>query len=211
MFEPAVAAANGVTRGLVFVNTDHGFNLGHDPAIERPADGLFVARLHADGHDRRLYERLGQPPTFRYHYDTQGQRPPRLEPFVPPVSSRFEAEAEWPALLERGRAYPLHHPCASAGRALRLTAGTRLRLRVRQLGATPGEPAALEVGWVSTGPAGSEIRVQVDDSTPMTFQATGEGCSVWRLAGQQAGGAGWAHIELVRGEGALDFLTLVTR
>ena len=51
MFEPDVLARANVTAGLVFVETDHGFALGHDPNA-RIKKGLVVARLHNDDRDR---------------------------------------------------------------------------------------------------------------------------------------------------------------
>ncbi|HEY6081612.1 MAG TPA: hypothetical protein VIW29_22510 [Polyangiaceae bacterium] len=206
MFEPAVLQAAGVERGLVFVDTDHAFNLGHDPSVRNPADGLLVARRHGDGHDRLLYERLGRPASLYYRYDPSGARPPELRAFVPPDTSLLEAEAEWPALLERGGAYPLHYPCASGGRALRLLPGTRVKLPL-----PANKAGALETGWVSTGAAGSEILVQLGGGAASRFRAEGPGCFVWLTTGQWPEAPTWAHVELVKGEGALDFVTPVTR
>lgn len=129
MFEPDVLARASVTSGLVFVDTDHGFALGHDPSA-RPSDRVLVARLRNDDRDRMLFDALGRPPTWRY--DLEQPVPPAVEhtakltPWAPPESGallRFEAEAEWPALLqEHGFAAPAFtHACASGSRALVVT------------------------------------------------------------------------------------------
>ena len=129
MFEPDVLARASVTSGLVFVDTDHGFALGHDPSA-RPTDRVVVARLRKDDRDRMLFEALGRPPTWRYDLEPPvapaTENTPKLTPWAPPESGallRFEAEAEWPALLqERGFAAPgWTNGCASGSRALVLT------------------------------------------------------------------------------------------
>ena len=200
MFEPDVVTRAGVTRGLLLVDTDHAFNLGHDPRVKSPEQGVLVARAHHDGHDRELYERLGKPPTYLYRYDLQGARPPTLRPHVPPdTAARREAEAEWPALLERGSAYPVHFPCASAGAALRLFPGTAARLN------TPAAPT-LQVGWVSTRPGRAEVRLRAGTAAPVRFSAEGPGCTSWTIPGPEPGRPGPLVVELVRGEGALDYI-----
>lgn len=211
MFEPAVVSAAGVERGLVFVETDHGFNLGHDPGIASPAQGLLVARLRRDGHDRWLYESAGRPPTFLYSYDVRGARPPQLTQFEPPTTTRLEGEAEWPALLEGGSAYPIHYPCASGGRGLRLLGRGRVKVPLPPSGEA-GALRSLELGWVSTSAAGSEVRLELEGAGEAgRFRADGSGCFVWRVPGQSFGPGRWALVELVSGEGALDFVAPVTR
>jgi len=131
MYEPDVVrrALGDEPRGLLFVDTDHGFNLAHDPAVRDATAGLVVARARYDDRDRLLWQRLGQPPAWRYvHRPWEANAPPpRLEAWKPPPSKRgfvFEAEAEWPALRQDGGyAAPTHlgpHGCASSGRALAL-------------------------------------------------------------------------------------------
>ncbi len=143
MFEPAVLRKAGIERGLVFVDTDHAFALGHDPAILDPRHGILVARHHGDAHDAALFRAFGEPPTYRYsfsaltgHTSVAGYRP-GADPF------REEAEAEWPALgVAEGWAHPDFSPCLSGGRGLRLhaapAADVRARARVaREPGAGP--------------------------------------------------------------------------
>jgi hypothetical protein len=138
MFEPDVLQAAHVGSGLLFVTTDHGFDLAADPGA-RVKSGLVVARQWNDDRDRLLYDRLGRPPTWIYHFDVPkppktgapGAPPspapaatPTVLPWAPPPISgetyRFEAEAEWPALAQRGGfAAPAYtDACASHGRAL---------------------------------------------------------------------------------------------
>ncbi|HEY8076824.1 MAG TPA: hypothetical protein VIF62_22010 [Labilithrix sp.] len=127
MFEPDVLARQGVNGALVFVDTDHAFGLAYDPGIPRPHAGVMVARLHNDDRDRILFDHLDRPPTFQYHFDlgSPGHPPgePSLVPWSPPVSGetlRFEAEAEWPPLAQRGGFAEAVQgsPCASQNRVL---------------------------------------------------------------------------------------------
>ncbi len=123
MFEPDVLARASVKTGLVFVDTDHGFALGHDPGA-RPDRGLVVARLREDARDRMLFDALDRPPTWLYRFDPA--KGPTLVPWAPPdheLELRFEAEAEWPPLFQRGgHAVPAWvDGCASGARALMLT------------------------------------------------------------------------------------------
>lgn len=203
MYEPGVVAAAGVTRGLVFVDTDHGFNLGHDPRVPSPAGGVLVARARRDARDRELYERFGRPPTYHYRYDLSGVSAPRVVSVEPPASSRLELEAEWPALLERGSAYPIHRPCASAGQALRLLPGTVMRVPVpKALASRP-----LLIGWVATGQI-SELAIRWSDAAPLRIARADPGCSTWRISGRPPGSSDVLTVELTGGEGALDYLEI---
>jgi len=204
MFEPAVVAQAGVTRGLVFVDTDHGFNLGHDPRTEDPRQGLLVARARNDAHDRELYERLGRPPTYRYAFDFQGRVPPRLVVETPTPSARYEAEAEWPALLQQGHAYPIHFPCASRGKALRLVRGTRLTLPVASAAGSGG----VSVGWLGTTGEGSKGRIRWESTAWTALSAKGPGCTSLRLPGRPPSFGAGLELELLEGEGALDFVQI---
>lgn len=211
MFEPAVVARAGVTHGLLFVDTDHGFNLGHQPGLHDPRSGLLVARHRGDANDRELYERLGRPATYRYRFDRSGRTAPRVTKFVPSQSGRFEAEAEWPAELRQGSAYPIHFPCASGGKALRLFPGTRaIARRVRGV---PLPATNLTVGWVSTTAAPTEVEVGWIGGPKQRFSAQGPGCVTWQFTGGAPPDVYSAPllgasllVELVRGEGALDYV-----
>lgn len=138
MFEPDVLARASLTSGLVFVDTDHGFALGHDPHA-RPSDRVLVARLRNDDRDRMLFESLGRPPTWRYDLEApvppSVEHTPKLTPWAPPESGdrlRIEAEAEWPALeQEHGFAAPAWTDgCASGSRALVVTPEPGQRAKV---------------------------------------------------------------------------------
>ncbi|HVU02246.1 MAG TPA: hypothetical protein VHE30_10865 [Polyangiaceae bacterium] len=124
MFEPSVLAGAGVARGLVFVDTDHGFSLGFDPDATDPRRDVVVARRRRDAHDALLWARLGRPPVYDYVYEpSRPDAAPRVAPVsldVAPVA-RFEAEAEWPPLRVSGASVlPGFHPAASRGRLLRV-------------------------------------------------------------------------------------------
>ena len=123
MYETDVLRRAGVDHGLVFVETDHGFNLGHDPGQLDARTRIVVARYQHDAHDWWLWNQLGRPASFRYSYAAnadcaQGE----VTPFIPPAAPlRFEAEAEWPPLsVDGGWVGPDFVPCASNGRGLRL-------------------------------------------------------------------------------------------
>ena len=112
MFEPDLLAKQNVTAGLVFVDTDHGFALGHDPRA-RAKDGIVVAHRRKDDRDRLLFDRLSRPPTWIYRYENgPGEEAvPVLVPWGPENLNaetwRFDAEAEWPAIdQKKGYAAP---------------------------------------------------------------------------------------------------------
>ena len=132
MFEPDLLARANITAGLVFVDTDHGFALGHDPDA-KSRNGIVVARLHNDDRDRMLFDRLQHPPTFLYKFEIPpalaGQGPPAalasVVPWAPPSLSEpthFEVEAEWPVLTQQGGyAVPVSgEGCVSGARGLAL-------------------------------------------------------------------------------------------
>jgi len=129
MFEPARLAEQGVERGLIWVDTDHGFNLGHVPEQLDAAHGVVVARWRGDAHDQALWEELGKPPAYRYRFEPLGG--PAVATLDPVVVGngerlRFEAEADWPLLaISGGWARPEYtaSACASGGRGLLLTPG----------------------------------------------------------------------------------------
>jgi hypothetical protein len=159
MFEPDVLARANVTSGLVFVDTDHGFALGHDPSA-RIKNGVVVARLRNDDRDRLLYDRLDRPPTYIYKFEVpppSGATPAPLMataaviPWAPPPigdPTRYEAESEWPVLSQSGGfAVPVFcDACAGGTRALMLTP-TPLSGRARATITVPiSEPGRYSVG-----------------------------------------------------------------
>jgi hypothetical protein len=204
MFEPAVLEGAGVKRGLVLVGTDHGFNLGHLPGVD-PSRGVLVARARGDAHDRELYERLGAPPTYRYEFDFRARKAPSVVPFVPPASTRYEAEAEWPALLRRGGAYPTYYPCASAGRGLRLVPHAVVALPLAALRGSE----SLRLGWLAKTSERSRLSVRwTSSSAQQLLEPSGPGCSTYSLRPPPPGSGPPLLVELASGEGALDYIEL---
>jgi hypothetical protein len=123
MYEPDIARDAQVTKGLLFFETDHGYDLAAVPGAD-PDKEIVAARLLGDDHDRLLLERLNRPQAHAYRLTDDG---PTVSPWVPPGGSsdfwRFEAEADWPPLGQAGGwAEPvwLSTTCASQQRALTL-------------------------------------------------------------------------------------------
>jgi hypothetical protein len=126
-FEPEALTASSVDYGLVFFDTDHGFNLAYRPNAN-PRDSIVAARLRHDSRDRLLFDKLGHPDSYVYRIEPSG---PTLLPWRPDPhlasgeNYRFEAEAEWPPLRQiEGWADPrwASGTCASQGRVLALMA-----------------------------------------------------------------------------------------
>ncbi|HEX7668807.1 MAG TPA: hypothetical protein VF395_04455, partial [Polyangiaceae bacterium] len=178
----------GVRSGLVFVETDHGFSLGHDPAISDANTGVVVARRRHDAHDAILWERLGHPRTYAYDFRLGADDSPvtphvsTLTPMDVPFTRRFEAEAEWPPLSVRGGSVlPVFPPCASGHRALHIEpsgapeAGEhRASVRVEIAVPRPGR-YRIASGWVaSTHGVGATLAVNrrgVTADSPWTVQS----------------------------------------
>ena len=159
MFEASVLERAGVAHGLVFVSTDHGFNLGHDPGQLDAQHHLVIARESHDGHDHLLWEQLGRPPSYRYVYPASEPRAEAtLSPYLPPPNPRFEGEAEWPPLAAGpGWAHPDFFPCASGGRGLRLEPSPALATVSIEL--EPSGSADLHLGWVRRAGPETQLRV----------------------------------------------------
>jgi len=141
MFEKDVLTLAGAKNGLVYVDTDHGFLLGHTPAMKKEPhldakEHIVVVRLRGDANDRILYERHGTPLAWRYERAADANSEPKLVPYNVPtfrvgglMGYRFESEHEWPPLSASwnpdtdGYAFPAWASggCASADRVLRIT------------------------------------------------------------------------------------------
>jgi hypothetical protein len=128
-FEPTALARAGVEHGLVFFDTDHGFDLAYDPGAA--PHGVDVARFHGDALDRMAWDARGRPPAYRYRYvipEGGGPASVSVEPlaFPPPAAGSpqfIEGESLWPAIAQRaGYALPewAAGTCASNGRILAL-------------------------------------------------------------------------------------------
>jgi hypothetical protein len=106
MFEPAELARAGVTRGLVLLDTDHGFDLAFDPGSR--GEGVDAVRFHGDALDRMAWEARGRPPAFRYRFVVPpggGPAAVSVEPFsFPPLAGPrvVEGESLWPPLAQEG-------------------------------------------------------------------------------------------------------------
>ncbi len=151
MFEPRLAPR----ETLLFVGTDHGFNLA---AAYAPGA---VARHHGDALDRLAWEARGRPPALLYQYESGATLAPLA--FDPSPTDLLplviEGESLWPPLRQDGAwAWPSYDvpECSSSRRALLLRASgsasggaVTLRLpaeplRGRQL--TPRLTASVETG-----------------------------------------------------------------
>jgi hypothetical protein len=162
MFDPGVLVRSHIGSGLMFVDTDHGFNLAHRPAELDARRGLVVARLRGDAYDTALWEGLGRPPTYRYY-----SRVPTILPYQPRWSPRvrFEAESAWPPLRVDGgwvRPEYLGEACVSAGRGLRLLStgadGVSATLDVSV--PAPGR-YLVTVGWVARRTGTLEVAAEL--------------------------------------------------
>ena len=109
MFEQEVvkAALGENPRGIMFVDTDHGFFLAYDPTVRDPTKGLVVMRTRYDDRDLLAWDRLGRPEAHRYLVDPWSPQaaPPRVVQWIPPADRNtyvFEAEAEWPPFEQTG-------------------------------------------------------------------------------------------------------------
>jgi hypothetical protein len=169
MFESAVLERAQVTTGLLFVDTDHGFNLAHDPDARDAARTLVVARRRDDAHDVLLWNALGRPRAYTYGFSSDDAvsstlavwTRERTDPVAQDAVLRFEAEAEWPPLsVAGGSTYPVFPSCASAGRGLLLrpVVGEALRVRLPVLIPRAGQ-YRLASGW--SGTEGQRARVEL--------------------------------------------------
>ncbi len=117
MFEPDKLREANVTTGLLFLDTDHGFALAHDPGVD-PSKGVLAARLRGDDHDRLLVARLGHPITNVYRVGGADGPSVLRAPFVGALTDaswKFETEADWPPLRQSdGWATPLWLPSGPA-------------------------------------------------------------------------------------------------
>ena len=221
MFEAEVLKQAGVDHGLVFVDTDHGFNLGHDPAELDPHQRIVVARYEHDAHDWWLWNQLGRPKSYRYSYAASasaahGELTPYLPTLPAAAATRFEAEAEWPPLaLDHGWIQPDFVPCASNGRGLRVhpaAPSTSSALEFELPLPVDRSPRILRLGWIAPpGPAtklrldlGRELRLSRD----LDLGREG-GCGVVEWGPMQLGGGPTrVRVEASR-EGVLDYVEYI--
>lgn len=215
MFKQETLDSAGLKQGLVFVSTDHGFALGHDPRNLAPTEGVVVARRRGDALDRLLWERLGRPSASVYTYEpsakaARGELEAISAPW--PNSERIEAENLWPPVqVQQGWAHPAYPParCTSGGRGLRLRATgdtARVALRLPNV----DRPAHLVLGWLPEGQSGSPVlRIRVPrkraDFTPDWNREAGD---CWRSKPVGPLPAGGPLDLVVEGSGVLDYIEL---
>ncbi len=155
MFDSNYPKLAGITRGLILVDTDNGFALGHQPGQFDASRGIIVARAHDDAHDWLLWKNLGSPPAFRYVYEVKRKNArPRLEAVTFPEIGklRFEAEAEWPVLAVKDAwAIPGYPPtaCVSKRRALIVHPSGRQPTVTIALPVPRAGRYSIGIGWVS--------------------------------------------------------------
>ncbi|WP_437992332.1 hypothetical protein [Sorangium sp. So ce145] len=178
MFDPAAVARAGVSRGLVFVDTDHGFNLGFDPAPEDVA----VLRYRGDAIDRMAWEARGRPPAYRYGFaipDGGGLASVSITPLVfdavLPGEARIEGESLWPPRDQRGAfALPEHAggTCASGGRLLAVHAAGRGEAVVR---------VGLPAPWLRGARISPRVALSGDGAGEVRLLVDGALLHVWRV------------------------------
>jgi hypothetical protein len=178
MFDPGAVARAGVSRGLVFVDTDHGFNLGFDPAPEDVA----VLRYRGDAIDRMAWEARGRPPAYRYRFaipDGGGLASVSITPLVfdtePPGEARIEGESLWPPRDQRGAfALPEHAggTCASGGRLLAVHAAGRGEAVVR---------VGLPAPWLRGARISPRVALSGDGAGEVRLVVDGALLHVWRV------------------------------
>ena len=205
MFEPARLTAAGIEHGLVFVTTDHGFSLGHDPSIRDAKSGIVVARLSHDAHDGLLWQALGRPRTYRYDYTPEtgavGITPysPSLTPF------RLESEAEWPPLaVSAGWAHPDFRPCLSKGRGLHLRPQPTAAIELELLSPKAGS-YDIWLGWLADPQTDLEVRLV--GQTVRIAHGSPRGCERTPLGTFQLAGASRISFQ-TRKEVLIDYLEL---
>ncbi|MBS2019142.1 MAG: hypothetical protein JST00_40115 [Deltaproteobacteria bacterium] len=186
MFEPDVLARQNVTNNaLVFVETDHGFLLAHDPSA-RTKTGVVVARLRQDDRDRMVYEALERPTSYWYKLEADG---PKLIPWAPPAFEdpfRFEMEAEWPARSQIGGYAAPAYTDACAGNARALV--------VAPVPAKGRATVTVSVPVPSSGRYGVTPRIVHGGTIPFSKVAAGGtgtlrlGTAVWRASPAATGG-----------------------
>jgi hypothetical protein len=173
MWEPTVLAEAGVSRGLVFVGTDHGFNLGFDPARTSAHSAIVVARWRGDADDWLAWNSLGRPPAYRYDFDPAAHAAtPKLYPvkLVETPGLLFEAEHQWPApSLSGGWLHPDFHPAASRGAGLRLrpTPGDVLRTSI-EVGVSVAGNYELVSSWIPLGERSTEVELEISGARART-------------------------------------------
>lgn len=185
MFEPGVVQRAGVREGLVFVDTDHGFNLAHDPFDREPVS---YVRSRGDALDVLSWARHGHPPAYRYELDPSapaGSAHPKLVPMrlSADAATTIEGESLWPPRRQQGAWMFVEHAsgeCASGDRRLGLRDGGgpgEVELDV-PAGAVEGQSIRLVVA-VGEGAEGAQIALRVDRELNRTWPLAPRNGEAW--------------------------------
>jgi hypothetical protein len=190
MYEPDVVSDAQVTRGVLFFETDHGYNLALVPGAD-PEKAIVAAHLRGDDHDRLLMERLKHPQAHAYRFTSEGAN---VSPWIPTGGSpdlwRFEAEADWPPLFQSGGWVEpawFTGTCASQERALTLhtsgagPASATLELPVAKDGRWLVTPRVIRTGGLGRG----TLRLEILGRPPLPDDAK----LVWEWADDEGLGA----------------------
>jgi len=139
MYEPTSLAKTGVVRGLVFTNTDHGFNLGFTPNVN-PNNAPLVVRMRGDALDYATWMTWGQPDSHSYSFEPyRPSTTPRLGPYTPGASTTFAGVNLWPPIWsEFGSATPTLGGECGPGLSLHPVGTNLQRTRVQLWVVTPG-------------------------------------------------------------------------
>lgn len=181
MFDAKAAPRSNVDHGLVFVDTDHGFALAHDPGQNDAQHGLVYARRHHDALDVLLWEHLGQPRTYVYDRERRTLLSDSPRPAVANGALVFEAESQWPPLLVHGGwVEPVYFDCDFAQhRGLRFhpvgPAGVTISV---ELAARDSAPHALRLHWLhEAGPETVIVLRSPSFEEQLRIPAGAEGCA----------------------------------
>lgn len=153
MFDEAQVDPSG-TGLLVFVDTDHGFLLGFDPARRADRGQVEVARFRGDANDAFLWEARGKPRAVRHRYDVSSGWV-LVEPYVPRTFDRIDGVSLWPPLRQSdGQAFP-------SGRSLAFSPGESGRVRLEL--ALPSAALAAEIHAAVRLSTGGQARLSLVD------------------------------------------------
>jgi hypothetical protein len=140
MFQPELLRKAGIERGIVFVDSDHGFNLGYTPG-----QALVVARYRGDANDHLIWQQLNTPNSYRYRYDpTTPNSNVTITAYTPSPSPRVQAQSLWPPFEVTGgwvKPEPLVGSCrpgASGLLAITTADSQAVSVRLRAWSATAG-------------------------------------------------------------------------
>lgn len=213
MFENAVLEDYRLERGLVFVSTDHGFNLGFDPGSIERGRGIVVARRRNDAHDWLLWAALGRPDAYEYSFDPSSRAAradlTRIGFDAAPEALRLEAESEWPPLfVEGGSVVPIFPSCASRGRALWLTPNVRGRVTVRlEVPPMAVHRRRIGLGWVVPQRGTGALAVGVGPARFVVETSGISGCAMTQGPEVALGGREFLEVS-ADAEVGIDFLEL---